>query len=448
MQLPPDVSIARRRNRDTPVRRPDPQTAGTSSDAPTADVTELSPASAELIEQELLHNYRWLRFSPLLEAQFEADSIQGRKRHLFIAGAVGMLIFDSFAISNPFMLPDVASLSWKLRLALTPLFLISLASLRLSLKTWQREGIFAASVAAAALGVLGLVALSHETTAVSHLAALVLIPMFAGIIMRLRFWHTLWCSALILVASPIVVHGRDAQQTLILQDNISILAVAVLFTLAACYVLEHRERTAFLLGVLDQRRREALGEISERLRRLSMVDPVTGIYNRSQFEVDLETAWMQAAFNKEPLSLLILEVDFFTAFTDGCGRLEADTCLRRIANVLRDIATERKGTAARLGSEEFALLLPQREIDMAVKVGETVRVAVQALRVRHEASPVAASITVSVGAASAAPLPEEPPVLLLQMADDALHEAKHSGCNRVAGRTVNDYMRPSGGALH
>ncbi len=448
MHSPPDVNIARRRNRDTPVLRPGSNADGSlpSRDA-SDDCSELSPASAELIEQELARNYRWLRFSPVLEAQFEVDSVQGRKRHLFITGAIGMLIFDIFAISNPYMLPDVANLSWKLRLALTPLFLISLASLRLSLKTWQREGIFGLSVFAAALSVLGLVALSRETTAVSHSAALLLIPMFAGIIMRLRYWHTLATSALIMVAFPIVVHGRDEQQTLILQDNISIVAAAVLFTLAACYVLEHRERTAFLLGLLDQRRREALGEVSERLRRLSMLDPVTGIYNRGQFEIDLETAWMQAAFNKESLSLLILEVDFFSAFTEGCGRLEADTCLRRIASVLRDIAAERKGTAARLGGEEFAVLLPQRDLDMAIKIAETIRTAVQALRVRNETSPVAANITVSVGAASALPIPEEPTVILLQAADDALHQAKHDGCNRVASRATNDHAPPAT-ALH
>jgi diguanylate cyclase (GGDEF)-like protein len=358
-----------------------------------------------------------------------------------------MVAVDLFALDNPFVLPDVADLSWKLRLWLTPLCLLTLASLRLPLRGWKLDAIFAATAVAVALAVLGLIGASHVGVAVSHLPALLLVPMFAAVVMRLRFWPALGASLTILLAIPVFLHGRDPTQTAIVRDAGLVVTVATLISLLACYALERRDRTAFLMELRDRRRRQALNEANERLRRLSMLDPLTGVYNRSQFDIDLETAWMHAAFTGEPLSLLVVDVDCFKELIDGSGRLEADTCLRRIAGVLGDVAAESKGTVARLASEEFAILLPGRTLESAVRIGESLRRAVLALRVANEDSTVAEHVSVSVGAAAALPTAQDKPVALLQTADDALHQAKGGGRNRVVACRMQTSMTLAAG-LH
>ena len=173
------------------------------------------------------------------------------------------------------------------------------------------------------------------------------------------------------------------------------------------------------------------------LRRLTTVDPLTGIANRRAFDTVLDAEWRRAIRNRAGLSLLLLDVDCFKSFNDVYGHPAGDDCLRKIAGVL--VGTARRGgeLIARCGGEEFAVLLPGVGAAEATALAQRVCQSVRDLNVAHAASTVTAYVTVSIGvAAMLSARPTDPrqasPASLVERADRALYAAKAAGRDRVA----------------
>ncbi|MBV9237781.1 MAG: GGDEF domain-containing protein [Xanthobacteraceae bacterium] len=173
------------------------------------------------------------------------------------------------------------------------------------------------------------------------------------------------------------------------------------------------------------------------LRRLTTVDPLTGIANRRAFDTALDTEWRRAMRNRAGLSLLLLDVDCFKSFNDVYGHPAGDDCLRKIAGVL--VGTARRGgeLIARCGGEEFAVLLPGVGSTEAAALAQRVCQSVRDLNVAHAASTVTAYVTVSIGVAAMLPARlgdtrQASPASLVERADRALYAAKAAGRNRVA----------------
>jgi diguanylate cyclase (GGDEF)-like protein len=387
--------------------------------------------TAEQIEAQLGRGHRWLRFPPVLETQFEADGGDQRRRHLFVASLIGIFIYNLLSFNDAQILPDDVALCRGLQIVLTPLLLASAFAMRLPIRPWLRETLIAGAVTLLGWSILATIALSHAPTAVPHSATLLLIPMFAGIAARLRFWHTAAVSLLTLLPFLIFIRGHSAVEDLIVGDNVAMLVAGIAFTLIASYSIEYRDRTAYLLRLLEQHQRYALTEAHEHMRRLSLLDPLTGIANRRQFDFDFEKAWDLAAGSGKPVAVLIFDVDFFKAFNDGYGHLAGDACLQRLAGLVAELAERENGKMARLGGEEFGLLLPERDLQGAVQIGEMVCAAVRDAAIPHRFSPVQPNLTVSVGAASVVPSAAGDRNALLAEADDAMYRAKSLGRNRV-----------------
>jgi diguanylate cyclase (GGDEF)-like protein len=173
------------------------------------------------------------------------------------------------------------------------------------------------------------------------------------------------------------------------------------------------------------------------LRRLTTVDPLTGIANRRAFDAALDAEWRRAMRNRGSISLLLLDVDCFKSFNDIYGHPAGDDCLRKIAGVL--VGTARRGgeLIARCGGEEFAVLLPGVGATEASALAQRVCQSVRDLNVAHAASTVTAHVTISIGVAamlparSTDPRPASP-ASLVERADRALYAAKAAGRDRVA----------------
>jgi len=175
----------------------------------------------------------------------------------------------------------------------------------------------------------------------------------------------------------------------------------------------------------------ALREANAKLKQLSMQDALTGLPNRRQFDQTLDMEWHRALRNQRPLSLLILDVDYFKALNDLQGHQAGDLCLQRIARALHSSLRRAGEVAARYGGEEFAAILPDADIFTAASVAETMRQEVLALQIRHQSSLVERSVTISVGVATMYPVADQPPAELIAAADEALYRAKRNGRNRV-----------------
>lgn len=167
------------------------------------------------------------------------------------------------------------------------------------------------------------------------------------------------------------------------------------------------------------------------LQNLALLDGLTGIANRRNFDERLAAEWKRAKRNRLPLSLLLLDVDYFKLYNDHYGHAEGDECLRRIAAVLRQGTTRPADLAARYGGEEFVILLPETDRKGAAVTAEKVMATVTELAIPHAYSKVASHVTVSIGATSLTPNEERTPEQLVKAADQALYQAKEQGRNRV-----------------
>jgi diguanylate cyclase (GGDEF)-like protein len=171
---------------------------------------------------------------------------------------------------------------------------------------------------------------------------------------------------------------------------------------------------------------------SRRYRELSLRDPLTGLYNRRFVDEQLPRLLRRSPGAPE-VSVALLDLDHFKLVNDTCSHEAGDEVLRRVAQLLQDIGTDdgSDSFAARVGGEEFLLVLVGAEPCAAARHLETVRRAVAA----HPWTDVTGdlSITVSIGTASTTGLPEPTPAALLARADARLYRAKRQGRNRVVG---------------
>lgn len=182
---------------------------------------------------------------------------------------------------------------------------------------------------------------------------------------------------------------------------------------------------------------QQLEETNEQLRLLSTTDGLTGLINKREFEVIFEREWIRGIRTQAPLSLVMLDIDFFKAYNDTCGHAQGDDCLKKVALAISDAARRHTDKVARVGGEEFAVLLPETEAEGAVHVAERLLGAVSDLAIPHKRSSVAGYVTTSIGVATMVPHQNGIQRDLFEAADDGLYRAKEKGRNRwCMGATV------------
>ena len=184
-----------------------------------------------------------------------------------------------------------------------------------------------------------------------------------------------------------------------------------------------------------------LGELeiaNRKLQQLSMSDGLTGIANRRCFDQRLASDWALLAREGRPLALVMVDADCFKALNDARGHLYGDECLRELARICTAFAERECDLAARFGGEELALLLPGCDLRDAHRIGESLRVQVEAMAMRHPDSLVGPHVTVSIGVSAIQPGPAHSPDALIAAADRALYSAKAAGRNCVVGHAVAD----------
>jgi two-component system, NtrC family, C4-dicarboxylate transport sensor histidine kinase DctB len=168
------------------------------------------------------------------------------------------------------------------------------------------------------------------------------------------------------------------------------------------------------------------------MQRLSVTDPLTQLLNRRAFENMLDQEWKRATRTGTRLAAIMVDVDYFKLFNDFYGHPAGDTCLQRVAGVLHDSAQRPGDAVARYGGEEFIVLLPNTDLDDAVRLAQTMLQATRALKITHEKSPLTGQVTISVGVAACSAGDAISPARLISAADTALYDAKRAGRNRIA----------------
>lgn len=223
-----------------------------------------------------------------------------------------------------------------------------------------------------------------------------------------HFYQTPWFFALCVVGLGLVAEGATVLR-----------------------VRRLKGRQKELEGLVTERT-EQLEEANRGLERLSLLDPLTGIANRRQFERVLEFERKRSERTGAPLALLMIDIDNFKAFNDAHGHVAGDGCLKAVVAALAGSMRGAGDLLARYGGEEFAVVLPTATLEGARVLAERLRGRVEELRVPGDAKAGPRRVTISLGVAATWRSLEVSAEELVSAADHALYVAKQEGRNRVA----------------
>lgn len=248
-----------------------------------------------------------------------------------------------------------------------------------------------------------------------RLLALVLSSIGAASLLRLPMLPQLHIAFLVGLGLPL------APSLLFVLGEENSLMVLLLLVLWAALLAESRRAVADLSELYDE---------CDVLRQASVHDPLTGVPNRRAFSAALEREWQRARRLRVPLSLIMIDVDFFKKYNDRYGHPLGDGVLHKVAKTLEQGVRRANDLIARYGGEEFVILLFHTPRDDAFALAEALRAAVEAMEIPH-AEGLQGKVTVSLGGATRIPGEHDTAEVLLQAADDALYEAKRAGRNRT-----------------
>ncbi|MBW6390650.1 diguanylate cyclase [Billgrantia antri] len=231
---------------------------------------------------------------------------------------------------------------------------------------------------------------------------------------------------------PSAVASLEAVATNVLPSGMALAGFASGIVLAMAVIMLpmhqiYRSREARLL-----QERERLAAQNARLVHQAASDGLLGIANRREFERVLKLEWRRAARERQPLSLLMIDIDCFKRFNDTYGHQAGDTCLRGVADVLRSAAARPGDMVARYGGEEMVVLMPHTSMEGAMRMAERIHAMLAERALPFAASPVAQHVTVSIGVSSMLPVRNGNRSVLVQQADEGLYAAKEAGRNRTA----------------
>ena len=177
---------------------------------------------------------------------------------------------------------------------------------------------------------------------------------------------------------------------------------------------------------------DRLKEELQALSTLASTDGLTEVANRYCFEQYFAREWLQACRDQKPLSVIMIDLDYFKQFNDGSGHLKGDVCLRQVAQSLYKLLRRPRDMIARYGGEEFVVLLPDTPVQGAVRVANNLGLAIKSLAIRHPNSAISKWVTASFGVASIIPEANISAKNFIDEADRALYLAKEDGRDRIA----------------
>lgn len=188
----------------------------------------------------------------------------------------------------------------------------------------------------------------------------------------------------------------------------------------------------FMFDISERKKtEEKLITLQKELEDLSFTDGLTGVANRRMFDSTMEVAWADAQRQQHPLSLILLDIDYFKQYNDYYGHIQGDECLRSVGKILGSVATRPRDFIARFGGEEFVLILPDTDAASARTVAERCRSLILKERIPHEKSQASQFLTVSLGVGTIIPEREDEPMGFIEKVDRLLYQAKQNGRNCI-----------------
>ena len=394
-----------------------------------------------LIKKALDQGFAWMKFEEPLEKKFREDFRDNAVKRTRPTAAIGFILFAAFGFLSlwvPQPLKD--AVFWVHFGIVAPLLgLIVTMTFVESFIRWSLMGVISGSFIIAGMLAAMINLLPPPYSYLYHLGFLPL-SVFIFSMIKMSFRGATTVGALIfgihLLASlyrpylPTSTVWLPYDQPIVLIFCFFHIVINIM-GMSFSYRMEYDFRKDFLKSYLLQWETAELKRVSEQLRLLSTLDPLTQLANRRQLEQCLETEWHRASKANEPIAMLLLDVDYFKNYNDGYGHQAGDECLIQIATLLKDQAYRAGDLAARYGGEEFILMFPKVDVEELRKIAESLRSCVESLSVAHEFSETSNVVTVSIGATSLVPSRNVKPRDILKVIDKLLYDAKRCGRNCI-----------------
>ncbi|MDV7425174.1 GGDEF domain-containing protein [Acinetobacter baumannii] len=196
------------------------------------------------------------------------------------------------------------------------------------------------------------------------------------------------------------------------------------------YATDRQHRENYLQNCMIELNRIELMQQAQQLSLLSQQDALTGLANRRYLDETLNNEWRRALRHETPLTIMMVDIDFFKPYNDSLGHLKGDQCLKDIATAISSIAARSGDLVARYGGEEFLLLFPMTNAQQAKIQAERLMNAIKKIAIVHPCSSVSPYVTISVGVATTIPRLNDSISAFVSRADHALYQAKTNGRNQ------------------
>jgi diguanylate cyclase (GGDEF)-like protein len=395
----------------------------------------VTPKPLTLLEQvdaELQRHRGTVHFAPDIETRFEAETAPARHRQIFIAGSVALLVFNAFLFNDYRVRPEVLDQAVYIRLLLVTLPCFAFISLIQRGVSPKVREILIASCCLIVTGGASLINWKTRGDAATYSGfSFVLILISCNIALPMQFKTALVASILSTLIMAVGVFGHPSIPAIAQKSSMLIYVLCGVMTLLANYRLELAERNSYLNYLRETLRNEAMQETNLSLKHISNSDPLTGLSNRRRFDEVFLAATDGRVPRSDKLVLLMIDIDHFKPYNDSFGHPAGDRCLQTVANLIKEQVRGDKDVVARIGGEEFAVLLLGAGMQESLQVAERVRMAVQSALIAHDGRDGRQWVTISLGAALAYADDAGSVRSLMIRADEALYQAKNSGRNCV-----------------
>ena len=272
-------------------------------------------ALTPLMESWLADTSRTLSFPPVLERRFEADTEAGRRHTFRTTTWICLAVYDSYVLIYGLLMPHEF---WRFVAAqlgfATPVCLLMLGLIRRPRSSAWREGMFCLVGPLCLAAIMWAYHPSHAAISPNMRYSSTLSLLFENVVLGIRFPYAVVSSAVTVILTFVDCQRSDLTGSFRLHVYVNAVSVAI-FTLIGNNRLEREGRCNYLLTLREFLRSSTLGDANRRLQAVSMLDPLTGLANRRAFEAELDVAWAA----RQPLGILMIDVDHFKSFNDRYG---------------------------------------------------------------------------------------------------------------------------------
>ena len=377
-----------------------------------------------------------ITFTPELEDHYRSSIAAQRRSPMLIAGGIGLAILWIFLLLTIWYTTrngvSTHFVVW--------LCLMGVINLLVTVYLWvqarvrchrTRDRATMSLLVATGITVCGTLWFDEPTRLPISLSAYVMMPVACFALVMLHFRQAVTVSIVSMIAFAVLLIFLPGVDVGVKVQTWLISACAGSMAAWANWRTDRSDRQTFLLLTRERLLLEASRQQAAELREISTIDPLTQIPNRRAFEDHFRGLEAREAADSFPVALMMIDIDHFKLFNDHYGHLAGDACLQRVAAALVEQLRGPDDMVARLGGEEFVVVMPGLGSDDVEPVVERIRRAIEGLAIVHEGVRGQSGdvVTISIGAAVATDEDTERRRSLLTLADRALYEAKRAGRN-------------------